>query len=98
MCIAGGIGATIDLSALAQTAGTHSRDDVLLFAEQPSRIIVALPTSKWSALQELATATGVGLVLLGETGGDTLRISRDDTILVDLKVESMDAAWRGALV
>jgi phosphoribosylformylglycinamidine synthase subunit PurL len=97
MCIAGSIGATINLSALAQTAGTHSRDDVLLFAEQPSRIIVALPTSKWSALQELATATGVGLVLLGETGGDTLRISRDDTILVDTKVESMDAAWRGAL-
>ena len=98
MCIAGSIGATVDLSALAQTAGTHSRDDVLLFAERPSRIIVALPTSKWSALQELATATGVGLVLLGETGGDTLRISRDDTILVNSKVESMDVAWRGALV
>ncbi|MEP6776426.1 MAG: phosphoribosylformylglycinamidine synthase subunit PurL, partial [Chloroflexota bacterium] len=97
MCIAGSIGANIDLAVLGQSSGAHHRDDVLLFAEQPSRILVALPTSKWSALQELATATGVGLVLLGETGGDALRISRDDSTLVDTKIEIMDAAWRGAL-
>jgi phosphoribosylformylglycinamidine synthase subunit PurL len=104
MCIAGGTGATVDLGDMAQAAeahhAVHHRDDVLLFAEQPSRIIVALPTSKWPALQELASATGVGLVLLGETSGDTphgLRITRDGTTLVDVAVKEIDAAWRGAL-
>ncbi|HST06421.1 MAG TPA: AIR synthase-related protein, partial [Chloroflexia bacterium] len=103
MCIAGGTGATVDLgehASAAKTHITHIRSDVLLFAEQPSRIIVALPTSKWLALQELANATGVGLVLLGETGIDTtptLRITRDDVTLVDVEVKEMDAAWRGAL-
>jgi phosphoribosylformylglycinamidine synthase len=100
MCIAGSTGATVDLGDLAQAAKTHIRSDVLLFAEQASRIIVALPTSQWLALQELASATGVGLVLLGETGTDSppaLRITRDDATLVDIEVKGMDAAWRGAL-
>jgi phosphoribosylformylglycinamidine synthase len=96
MCIAGGVGASVSLDAIA--ARNHAvRSDALLFAEEPSRIIVALPTPEWTALDEIADATGVGLFVLGETGGDRLRIARGEDVLVDVGLDDMESAWRNAL-
>jgi phosphoribosylformylglycinamidine synthase len=96
MCIVGGVGATVALDALA-AMNPHVRSDVLLFAEEASRIIVALPTPEWPALEELAEATGVGLFVLGETGGDRLRITRGSEMLVDVSLDDVEAAWRNGL-
>lgn len=96
MCIAGEVGAKVSLDALA-ALDRQIRSDVLLFAEQPSRIIVALPTPEWAALEELAEATGVGLFVLGETGGDRLFINRDANTLVDVGLDDMDSSWRNGL-
>jgi phosphoribosylformylglycinamidine synthase subunit PurL len=96
MCIMGGVGARVALDALVER-NPHVRSDVLLFAEEPSRIIVALPTPEWAALEELAQATGVGLFVLGETGGDRLRIDRGGEVLVEVEVGDLDEAWRNGL-
>jgi phosphoribosylformylglycinamidine synthase len=95
-CITGWVGADIDLDAL-EKIHPGLRSDVMLFSEEPSRIIVALPTEMWSDLQSLAEATNVGLFRLGATGGDTLLIRRGERTLVELPVIDLDASWRGGL-
>jgi phosphoribosylformylglycinamidine synthase subunit PurL len=95
-CIAGRVGAAIALDELSRQH-SETRNDVLLFAEEPSRIMVALPPEKWSALQQLAGEKGVALRWLGSSGGESLRITRGDSTLLDLPLSGIDAAWRGGL-
>jgi phosphoribosylformylglycinamidine synthase subunit PurL len=95
-CVAGDIGADIQLDEI-EAMHPGLRSDVLLFSEEPSRIIVALPTEKWTELSELAESMDVGLYRLGSTGGDTLLIRRGERTLVDLPVSDMSAAWKTGL-
>ncbi len=67
MCLWGGVGADLTLGVGADPA----RD---LFGESPSRVLVTVQPADWDALVALATAAGVPLRALGETGGDRLRI------------------------
>jgi phosphoribosylformylglycinamidine synthase len=102
-CIAGRIGANITLDSLLtikskiQNPKSKIRNDFLLFAEEPSRIIVAVPPENWNKLRELATLMGASVIRLGETGGDTLRIVREDQTIVELAVSDLDRAWRNGL-
>ncbi|MEO8286868.1 MAG: phosphoribosylformylglycinamidine synthase subunit PurL [Chloroflexota bacterium] len=95
-CIAGGVGADISVDAL-EAIHRGLRSDVLLFSEEPSRIIVALPTEKWPVLHELAEAMDVGLFRLGSTGGSSLLLKRGEQTLVDVSVVDLEASWRGGL-
>jgi phosphoribosylformylglycinamidine synthase len=92
-CIAGGVGAAITLDEI-EGERTHVRSDVLLFGEEPSRIIVALPEERWLRLQELASGSEVHLFRLGAAGGESLRITRGEHALVDLPLAEVEAAWR----
>lgn len=69
------------------------RWDAALFGEAPSRILVALEQTQLSKLLDAAAADRVPAAVIGETGGDQLRIGE----LVDLPVEELEAAWRGGL-
>lgn len=102
-CIAGGVGANISLDELddANEGAKHSsplRSDVMLFSEEPSRVIVALTSERWPELSQLAEATGVALYRLGATEGDALFIRRGEHALVELSIIDMTAAWQGALI
>lgn len=66
-----------------------------MFAEEPSRIIVALPLSNWDGLTELASSMEVSLCRLGDTGGDTLDVERREYQLVSLPMLDVAAAWSG---
>lgn len=91
-CIAGDVGASIRLDEL-EKMHPGLRSDVLLFAEEPSRIIVALPLSNWDTLMELASSMEVSLCRLGDTGGDTLNVERGEHQLVSLPMLDVAAAW-----
>jgi phosphoribosylformylglycinamidine synthase len=95
-CIAGEVGADIDLDEL-EKVHPGLRSDVTLFSEEPSRIIMALPTEMWPDLQSLAQSMEVGLFRIGVTGGDSLIIRRGERTLVNLRVVDLAAAWRGGL-
>jgi phosphoribosylformylglycinamidine synthase len=96
MCIAGGVGASVGLDEIEQMH-PRLRSDVLLFAEEASRILIALPPEHWGNLQELAQASGVTLYNLGTAGNDALLIQRGARAVVDLHVIEMETAWRGGL-
>ncbi|HYO50786.1 MAG TPA: AIR synthase-related protein, partial [Chloroflexia bacterium] len=93
-CIAGGVGASIRLDEL-EKSHPGLRSDVLLFAEEPSRLIVSLPLSTWDTLVNLASSMEVSLCRLGDTGGNMLNVERGNHQLVSLPMLHVAAAWQG---
>jgi phosphoribosylformylglycinamidine synthase II len=67
------------------------RDDVALFAESPSRMVVT--THDEGALQEAARRHGVPCSRLGAVGGDRLTLNADGHMLIDLPVARLHEAW-----
>ncbi len=96
MCIAGGVGAHVHLDDL-EAPHPHVRCDVLLFAELPSRIVVAVPARRWAELEALASSQGAHLYRLGTSGGHGLRVERGGRVLLDVPLSDVETAWRGGL-
>jgi phosphoribosylformylglycinamidine synthase len=97
-CFAGeepGLGGRFELDELpldsTGAGGALARDDVLLFAETPSRAVVTVRDEP--RLRELASRHGVRWARLGETGGDRLTVTRAGRTLVDAPVAELHAAW-----
>jgi len=84
-CIKGKKGAEIDIE-------DKIRSDALLFGESQSRIILSLNPKNLPSLQEIADKYQVPLLLLGSVQGEKLKINR----LINIKVEQLEKAWRGA--
>jgi phosphoribosylformylglycinamidine synthase len=103
MCIAGSVGASINLDASENNDNSQSainpeiQNQALLFAEIPSRIIIGVPPEKWNELWQLTSLMEVSLYRLGAAGGDTLRVERGEHAIVELPVKSLENAWRGGL-
>jgi phosphoribosylformylglycinamidine synthase len=72
-CIAGGVGARVELTALLERIGDRSRPDLALFGEGPGGILVSGPPATMKALAEQAGEDG--LLRLGEVGGDALELA-----------------------
>jgi phosphoribosylformylglycinamidine (FGAM) synthase-like enzyme len=67
------------------------RDDVLLFAESPSRAVVT--TRDELRMAELARRHGVPWARIGAVGGDRLALSSGGRTLVDLPIATLHEAW-----
>jgi phosphoribosylformylglycinamidine synthase len=96
-CIAGNTGATIALDAL-EKAHPGLRTDVMLFAEEGARIVVALTAERWTDLERIAAEAGARLYALGETGGDWLHITRGADQVADLPLTDVTLAWTNGLM
>jgi phosphoribosylformylglycinamidine synthase subunit PurL len=87
-CFAGdrpGLGGRLSLP------GGDLRDDVLLFAESPSRMVVT--TRDEARLQEMARAHGVPCARLGSVGGERLLLLSSGRVLLDVSVSQLHEAW-----
>jgi phosphoribosylformylglycinamidine synthase len=70
------------------------RRDALLFGESQSRIIVSINAEDLSQLKEIADRQGAPLTVLGEVGGESLRINiHGGPFIIDLKVREMKERW-----
>lgn len=85
-CIAGNIGAFIDLSL-------PSRWDVTLFGEGQSRIVMSLPPRSLDTLADVCRDEGAPWLQLGAVGGETLNVG----ILGKAEVGRLHDAWLGGL-
>jgi phosphoribosylformylglycinamidine synthase II len=88
------IGADITVAALL-TGSLPSASS--LFSETPSRIIVSFPASSRAALENIAARERCPFTLIGEVGGNNLRIKLDDKEAVLLAVSEMETVWRSSL-
>ncbi len=90
------IGARIDLSDHAKQSNSNDRA-ALLFGESPSRIILSLSPEYVDRVKEIAAQNGAICSVIGEVGGDQLKITCDGETLIEASVASLEESWRGAL-
>jgi phosphoribosylformylglycinamidine synthase len=89
-------GARIDLSEHAKLSGLNHRAS-LLFGESPSRIILTVKAEHADRVKQIAAQNGAACAVIGEVGGDRLKIACDGELLIEASIESLEDAWRGAL-
>ena len=94
MAIVGGVGATIERTALdALLAANDGRLDRALFGEAGSRIVVTYGSLDLPNVRRHAEEFGIGVLELGQTGGDTLSFGE----ALSAPVAALREAWDGGL-
>jgi phosphoribosylformylglycinamidine synthase len=83
-------------------AGANATDELLsaaaaLFSESPSRIIVSFPASARATMESLAEREQCPFAVIGQVGGDRLRIARDEEEAISIAVSELENAWRTSL-
>jgi len=73
------------------------RDDLLLFGETQSRIIVSCSPQKFPTLEKVAREYKVKIEVLGEVGGKKLIIKNEGKTLICEDVEKLYTLWMNAL-
>ncbi len=86
MCIASGVGATVDFS-----------DWIGLFAENPHRFIAAVPPEHAHELQAIADHYDVPVTRKGVFGGDEIRFDNGGPESAAVSVSDATASWEGAI-
>ena len=89
-----GIGAEIDASEVA-TASLPAIS--VLYGESPSRIILSFPRSSLALIEDLASRANCPMTILGQVGGERLRIRIGDDEVISAAVSELENAWRGSL-
>src|SRR4030095_11670656 len=89
-----GIGAEIDASEVA-TASLAATS--VLYGESPSRIILSFPPSSLALVEELSSRASCPITILGQVGGDRLRISIGGEEVISAAVSELEKVWRGSL-
>jgi phosphoribosylformylglycinamidine synthase subunit PurL len=93
-CIAGGIGARVDLAPLLARLGGATPPECALFGEGPGGVVVSGPLETIEGLAERAGADG--LIRLGEVGGEVLELTAGVATL-SLPVEEAKTAYERGL-
>ncbi len=91
------------LGAEATLSDRKIRRDALLFGESQSRILVTVSEENIFNFKKLADEHKVSLEVIGQVGGDRLRISIRDSssnrtsCLIDLELDKIALTWRNAI-
>jgi phosphoribosylformylglycinamidine synthase len=95
-CFDTGLGAAVDLPQVDGVSVLFA-DVGALFGESPSRAIVTVSADRIAELNTLAFKHGIPSVMIGEVGGDRIRISIDDRRLVDIALADAERMWATAI-
>ena len=94
MAFTGGLGLELSLGSVPAEAGI--RDDVILFSESNSRLLVEVPPRHQSSFEDLmrgSVSVKVGTV----TGEERLTVSGRGGVVIDLPLQELMAAWKTPL-
>jgi phosphoribosylformylglycinamidine synthase len=96
MCFSGEFGALIDLDDIARTGNIYS-NEVLLFSESPSRVLLEVKPENESAF--LKCVKGAPIKRLGETIANPILKVRglDGLVLLEAPLTALKAAWQKTL-
>jgi phosphoribosylformylglycinamidine synthase len=95
-CCFGGAGVTVALAGVPNDLGVPVAH-ATLFSESAGRVVLSVRRDDEEAVRARCAAAGIPVATIGETGGDRLRITVDDTVEVDADVAGLDELWGGAL-
>jgi len=69
----------------------------VLYSESPSRIILSFPRSSLALVEDLASRANCPITVLGQVGGDRMRIKIGAEEVISAMVSELENIWRGSL-
>jgi phosphoribosylformylglycinamidine synthase II len=92
-----GVGADVSVGAeqVARAAGTNTA--AALFGESASRVVVSAAPGDVARLLERAAAAKVPARMIGQTGGNRLRMAVGGAIVIDQSVDEAERVWSSAI-
>jgi phosphoribosylformylglycinamidine synthase subunit PurL len=92
-----GIGAGIEIDGVAAAHDAFVNVAAALFGESASRVVVSVVPDQLTAVLQHAAAAGVPARVIGQTGGNRLRMAVAGTIAIDQSVDDAERAWASAI-
>jgi phosphoribosylformylglycinamidine synthase len=96
-CFGGGVGAEISIEGVSVSTDPRMNEAAALFGESASRVIVSLPSDNVTEVLQQAAAARVPARVVGETGGNLLRVAVDGRIAVDMPVSDAERVWSSTI-
>ncbi len=90
-----GLGARVDLQAVASTAGFG--DIATLFSESASRVVVSVAPGREAELLSLAAREQVPARRIGVVGGNRIQMAIDGRMVIDEALADVERAWNTAI-
>ena len=84
------IGADVDL-------GDSSNEEILLFSESPSRIVISFDPTEEDSIRRIAEANAAPFSVIGRVGGDRLSIKATGQVVIDASIVQLENTWRRGL-
>jgi phosphoribosylformylglycinamidine synthase len=92
-----GIGANISVDAPEAASASAAGVATALFSESASRVIVSVAPEELTRVLERAAAAKVPATVIGQTGGNRLRIAVAGQIVIDQSVDEAERIWSNTI-
>jgi phosphoribosylformylglycinamidine synthase subunit PurL len=93
----GGVGAEVSIDGVMVARSAPMNDAAALFGESASRIVISVTADDVAAVLERAAAAGVPARVIGQTGGNLLRIAAGGRVLIDLPIDEAERIYSSAI-
>ncbi len=92
-----GIGAEVEIDAVSIARDPAINTAAALFGESASRVLLSVSADDVTAVLERAAAGGVAAKMIGQTGGNRIRMAVAGSIVVDVSVDEAERRWSSAI-
>ena len=92
-----GSGAEVSIEGVNVGGDARLNDAAALFGESASRVVLSATPDNLTEVLQRATAARVPARVIGETGGNRLRIAVAGRVAVDVAVDDAERAWSTAI-
>ncbi|OFW28354.1 MAG: phosphoribosylformylglycinamidine synthase II [Acidobacteria bacterium RIFCSPLOWO2_02_FULL_65_29] len=93
----GGMGAEISIEGVEVARDPRTNEAAALFGESASRVVVSVQSDRVTEVLQRASALRVPARVIGETGGNRLRMAVAGKVVVDVSVDEAERAWSTAI-
>ena len=93
----GGIGAEASIEGVSVAKNARVNVAAALFGESASRVVVSTASDLVTEVLQQAARAGVPARVIGETGGNRLRMAVAGSVEVDVAIEQAERAWSDAV-
>jgi phosphoribosylformylglycinamidine synthase II len=92
-CFGSGMGVEASIEGVAVAKAHAVNVAAALFGESASRVVVSLAPDNITEVLQAAAKAGVPARVIGETGGNRLRVAVSGTIEINLAIEETERVW-----
>jgi phosphoribosylformylglycinamidine synthase len=92
-----GLGADVELDSVAVASSADVNVAAALFGESASRVLLSVSPDDVTAVLQQAAGAGVTAKMIGQTGGNRIRMAVAGATAVDVAVDEAERRWSSAI-